>query len=166
MIRLLPRLRAFARSLARAPDQADDLVQTTCLRALDRIAQFTPGTRLDSWLYRIMRNIWIDEHRRRKPVLSIVEAPWAEDVTGEDGREVTETRLTLGEVGAVVASMPEEQRSVLILVCVEGMKYREVAEILDIPIGTVMSRLSRARLMVAEAMGEDAAEPGTGRVRS
>ncbi len=130
MIRLLPRLRAFARSLARAPDQADDLVQTTCLRALDRIAQFTPGTRLDSWLYRIMRNIWIDEHRRRKPVLSIVEAPWAEDVTGEDGRDTTETRLTLGEVGEVVAGMPEEQRSVLILVCVEGMKYREVAEIL------------------------------------
>lgn len=154
MIALLPRLRAFARSLTRAPDQADDLVQATCLRALDRIGQFTAGTRLDAWLFRIMRNLWIDEHRRRRPVLSLVEAPETENVPGVDGRESTEERLTLAAVGEAVALLPEEQRSVLVLVCVEGLKYREAAEVLRIPIGTVMSRMSRARLTVARAMGE------------
>jgi len=163
MIALLPRLRAFARSLTRAPDQADDLVQATCLRGLDRIAQFTVGTRLDSWLFRIMRNLWIDEHRRRRPVLSLVEAPEAENVPGVDGRQAADERLALAAVEAAVAGLPEEQRSVLVLVCVEGLKYREAAEVLQVPIGTVMSRLSRARLAVAAAMDEPAT--GAGGVR-
>jgi RNA polymerase sigma-70 factor (ECF subfamily) len=165
MIRLLPRLRAFARSLTRAPDQADDLVQATCLRALDRIELFAEGTRLDSWLYRIMRNLWIDEFRRRRPVVSMAEAPGAEEVAGVDGRAVTEERLMLSAVERVVAALPEEQRSVLVLVCVEGLKYREVAEVLGIPIGTVMSRLARARLLVAEAVGDDAPAFGVGGLR-
>ena len=164
MIRLLPRLRGFARSLTGVADQADDLVQATCLRGLDRIGQFTVGTRLDSWLYRIMRNLWIDEFRRRRPVLSLAELPAADEIPGVDGREVTIERLTLAAVGEAVARLPEEQRSVLMLVCVEGMKYREVAEILDIPIGTVMSRLARARQAVAEVAGDDA-EPDAERVR-
>jgi RNA polymerase sigma-70 factor, ECF subfamily len=161
MIALLPRLRAFARSLARAPDRADDLVQATCMRALDRLDGFRPGTRLDAWLFRIMRNLWIDEHRARRPVLSLVEVPGAEDIAGSDGREAEE-RLTLAAVGEVVAAMPEELRSVLVLVCVEGLKYREAAEILDIPIGTVMSRLARARRTVAAALDGTEVDPRAG----
>ncbi len=166
MIRLLPRLRAFARSLTRVADQADDLVQATCLRGLDRIDQFAEGTRLDSWLFRIMRNLWIDEFRRAKPVVSLTDTPAAEEIPGLDGREVTLDRLVLAEVGAAVANMPEEQRSVLVLVCVEGMKYREVAEILGIPIGTVMSRLARARQAIAGIADDDTVPAGAGRVRS
>lgn len=167
IVRMLPRLRAFARSLVRAPDQADDLVQSTCLRALDRIELYTPGTRLDSWLFRMMRNLWIDEFRRRKPVLSIVDHPEAADIPGSDGRATTYDRLMLGSVAEVVERLPEEQRSILVLVCVEGLKYREVAETLGIPIGTVMSRLARARLAVAAAMGEEETAPDAmGRARS
>jgi RNA polymerase sigma-70 factor, ECF subfamily len=87
--------------------------------------------------------------------------PGAEDIAGSDGREAEE-RLTLAAVGEVVAAMPEELRSVLVLVCVEGLKYREAAEVLDIPIGTVMSRLARARRTVAAALDGTEADPRAG----
>ncbi len=152
MIRLLPRLRAFARSLATSRDQADDLVQLTCEKALRNLGGFEAGTRLDSWLFRIMRNTWIDGHRAHRPTAPIEEVePWLD---GEDGRTVTEARLYLGSVRRAMAELSEEQRAVLLLVCVEGLRYREVAEALGIPEGTVMSRLSRARLALAKALGE------------
>lgn len=156
MVALLPRLRAFARSLARTPDAADDLVQATCERALRSIDQWTPGTRLDSWMFRIMHNHWIDERRRPKLVVA-VDDDRMPDVAGEDGRRVADARLLLGDVGAAIDALPEDQRTVLVLACVEELSYRETAAVLDIPIGTVMSRLARARRAIAEALGEDAA---------
>lgn len=151
MVRLLPRLRAFARSLTRAQHAADDLVQQTCEKALRNLGGFTPGTRLDSWLFRIMRNQWIDEVRARRPLEGIDAVP-EESLAGEDGRETVLNRLELAAVRRAMDELPEEQRAVLMLVCVEGMRYREVALALEIPEGTVMSRLSRARRALAERL--------------
>lgn len=151
MIALLPRLRAFARSLTGKADQADDLVQMTVEKALRNLDGYMPGTRLDSWLFRIMRNAWIDTIRARKETQAL-DDDTAETLMGEDGRTTTEARLHLADVQRAMAALPEEQRAVLMLVCVEGMRYREVAEALEIPEGTVMSRLSRARLGLSQLL--------------
>lgn len=151
LIQLLPRLRSFARSLTGAADQADDLVQTGIEKALRNLDSYTPGTRLDAWMFRILRNAWIDTVRARRNTAEY-DVDLAEAVAGEDGRATTEARLHLAEVRRAMDQLPEEQRSVLMLVCVEGMRYREVAQALDIPQGTVMSRLSRARLALAERL--------------
>jgi RNA polymerase sigma-70 factor, ECF subfamily len=173
MIRLLPRLRAFARSLMAAPNQiedADDLVQQTCEKGLRNLSAYTPGTRLDAWLFQIMRNTWIDGHRAHRPTVPIDAAETGlenSSIVGEDGRNTTEARLHLAQVHRAMMTLTEDQRSVLMLVCVEGMKYREVAEALGIPDGTVMSRLARARLALAEALrkGPHQAEPQKDLVR-
>lgn len=153
IVELLPRLRAFARSLVSSRDQADDLVQQTVEKGLSNLSGFTPGTRLDSWLFRIMRNSWIDHHRAARPVVAIDDAESGPPLIGEDGRRVTEAHLDLARVRAAMDRLPQDQRAVLMLVCVEGMRYREAAEALDIPAGTVMSRLARARMALAEDLG-------------
>ena len=160
MIQLLPRLRAFARSLTGRADTADDLVQQTCEKGLRNIAAYEPGTRLDAWMFRIMRNTWIDTVRARRPVDSIDDADAAMPLVGEDGRQVTEARLHLADVARAMQTLPEDQRAVLMLVCVEQMRYREVAEALGIPEGTVMSRLARARVALAEALRITPADGG------
>jgi RNA polymerase sigma-70 factor, ECF subfamily len=149
MIQLLPRLRAFGRSLTGVQDQADDLVQQTVEKGLRNIDSYTPGTRLDSWLFRIMRNTWIDGHRARRPTVTLDDVDIVSPLIGEDGRDVTETRLYLAQVRQAMGRLPEDQRVILMLVCVEGLSYREVAQSLEIPEGTVMSRLSRGRLALA-----------------
>lgn len=145
IIDLLPRLRRFARSLTGAQDTADDLVQTGVEKALRRLDSFAPGTRLDHWLFRILRNAWIDTIRARRET-GPLDAETSESIPGEDGRRTTEARLALAEVRRAMDALPEDQRVILTLVCIEGLRYREAAEVLDIPEGTVMSRLSRARL--------------------
>lgn len=162
MIALLPRLRAFARSLTRAQDTADDLVQATCEKALRNLAAFTPGTRLDAWMFRIMRNAWIDTTRARRDHTALDDLAEGVEPAGEDGRVVTETRLQLAAVVRAVDALPEDQRSVLLLVCVEGMRYREAAEALGIPEGTVMSRLARGRAALAQRLDGAAAWPAQG----
>jgi len=154
MIRMLPRLRAFARSLTGVADQADDLVQQTAEKALRHVGSYTPGTRLDAWMFRIMRNAWIDGHRAHRPTVGLDET--TQTLVGDDGRRVTEARLHLSEVHRALATLPEDQRAVLMLVCVEGLRYREAALALDIPEGTVMSRLARARIALAERLGMSA----------
>ena len=153
MIELLPRMRRFAYSLTGSMDEADDVVQSACERALSRLEQFTAGTRLDSWMFRIVQTTWIDrrryEHRRvHDSDDSIVET------VGFDARisEGTEARMALEIVQREVARLPEEQRLVLSLVTIEGMTYQEAADVLGIPTGTVMSRLARARKRLAEAI--------------
>lgn len=145
MVALLPRLRRFAYVLTRDMERADDLVQETCLRGLDRIAGWEPGTRLDSWLYRIMQNIWFDRLRALKVRGETTEIDTAFDLVGEDGRDVTETRLALQDISQAIAKLPEEQQVLIGLICVDGLSYKEAAETLQIPIGTIMSRLARAR---------------------
>jgi RNA polymerase sigma-70 factor (ECF subfamily) len=145
MVELLPRLRRFAVALTGDLDQGDDLVQETCMRALSRVDQWQPGTRLDSWMYRIAQNLWLDRMRARKVRGVQVDVEAAEALTGPHGRNVAESRLTLAAVGAAMEYLPEEQRVLIALVCIDGLSYKEAAEITQTPIGTVMSRLARAR---------------------
>lgn len=153
MIALLPRMRRFAFSLSGSMDEADDLVQAACERALGRLDQYEQGTRLDSWLFRIIQTSWIDRVRatRRRGIASDPEVMAA---VPYDARihEQTEARASLDIVRAEIAQLPEEQRLVLALVTVDGMSYKEAAEMLEVPIGTVMSRLSRARKRLGEAL--------------
>jgi RNA polymerase sigma-70 factor (ECF subfamily) len=157
VIALLPRLRRLARALTGNPDQADDLVQSACERAFAARAQYQPETRLDAWMFRILRNQWIDTHRRQAARGGRHEdIEEAVGVTGSDGRDIVESRLMLARAESALARLPPEQREVVVLICVEQLGYREVAELMDVPIGTVMSRLSRARRALARALGMDA----------
>jgi len=157
VVAFLPNLKRFALSLCRKPDVAEDLVQITAERAFRARQQFDPATRLEAWLFRILRNAWIDMVRRdttRGEVVDIHETPLADPV---DSAAQTDDRLMLDAVRAAMTTLPEDQRAVLHLVCVEGLSYAETAETLDIPRGTVMSRLSRARLALARKVGIDGA---------
>ncbi len=155
LVRLLPRLRRFAYSLTRDPDQCSDLVQEACARALAKLDQWQEGTRFDSWMFRIIQNIWFDKIRAEKtrgPSVHIDDVP---NLIDSDARVVVESRLTLFEVLKGIEKLPTDQQVVVALVCVDGMSYKEAAEVLDIPIGTVMSRLSRARLTLSAAIYGD-----------
>jgi RNA polymerase sigma-70 factor (ECF subfamily) len=157
LVSLLPRLRRFGFALTGSMDDGDDLVQSALERALTRLDQFDPGTRLDSWMYRIMQNMWVDLKRSAQSRREISAEPAdIEPLVVGDARREVEGRLFLAAVRRAVADLPAEQRSVLAVVCVEGLSYREAAQVLEIPIGTVMSRLSRARLAVGQAIGEGA----------
>ena len=145
MVELMPRLRRFAVALTGDLDQADDLVQETCMRALARVGQWQPGTRLDSWMYRIAQNIWLDRMRARRVRGEGIGLEAAEAISGTDGRDVVENRLSLAAVADAMATLPEDQRVLVALVCIDGVSYKEAAEITGAPIGTVMSRLARAR---------------------
>jgi RNA polymerase sigma-70 factor (ECF subfamily) len=146
IVAALPRLRRFARTLARSPHDADDLVQIAVERALRRIDQWRPDSNLLSWLFGIVRNAWIDEARaraRRSKVLLPEEA--AVDV----GEASTERASELLAIQAALERLPEEQRSAIGLVLVEGLSYREAADVLEVPIGTLTSRLARGRMALA-----------------
>jgi RNA polymerase sigma-70 factor (ECF subfamily) len=145
MVELLPRLRRFSVALTGDLDQADDLVQETCMRALSRVEQYEPGTRLDSWMYRIAQNLWLDRMRAKKVRGVRVTLDAAEDVSGSDGRDIVDSRLSLATVSAALSELPEDQRVLVALVCIDGVSYKEAASITGAPIGTVMSRLARAR---------------------
>lgn len=149
LVALLPRLRRFARSLTGRADEADDLVQATLERALRAQALWEPGTQLAAWLFRIMKNLWIDQIRRRKVEGIQTALEDAEQLSGSDGRAVAESRMMLADVKALLASLPSDQQAVVQSVCVEELSYRETAERLKTPIGTVMSRLARARLALS-----------------
>lgn len=160
LVALLPRLRRFARGLTGSAVEADDLVQAGCERALARSHQFQEGTRFDSWMFRIMQTIWIDQIRSRK--VRREEPEIEEDRIGTDEPvRRAEARLSLEEVRRAVSRLPEEQRSALMLVTVEGLSYKEAAEVSNVPIGTIMSRLARARASLHSQL-----ESGAGRWRS
>jgi len=155
LVSLLPRLRRFGFALTGSMDAGDDLVQSACERALTRLDQFEAGTRLDSWMYRIMQNMWTDLKRAPRSRREISAQPAdIEPLLVGDARHEAEGRLFLAAVRRAVAELPPEQQAVVAVVCVEGLSYREAGQVLDIPIGTVMSRLSRARLAVGQALGE------------
>lgn len=152
VVRALPLMRRFAVTLTRNATDADDLVQEACERAISRAHMRPPQASFESWIYTMMRNMWIDEVRKRKVR------------TGKGTIDIAEqNELSIGPSGedavyssqlkAMIQSMPEGLASVFLLVNVEGYSYREAAEILGIPIGTVMSRLSTARLRLADMAG-------------
>jgi RNA polymerase sigma-70 factor, ECF subfamily len=153
LIALLPNLRRFALSLCRRSDLADDLVQITAERAFAARGKFDPATRLDSWLFRILRNAWIDHARRQRTQGVTVDIHETPEASIFDGERHTETILMLRKTELAMAELPEDQREVMMLVCVEDLSYREAAEVVGVPIGTVMSRLARARLALAEKLG-------------
>jgi RNA polymerase sigma factor (sigma-70 family) len=151
---LLPRLRRFAHALSRDSADADDLTQATIERALRSRVQWQPGTRLDSWSYRIMRNLWIDLGRSRSRKAAH-EAPEEEGVNvGEDPRSAMDAAVDLKRIMAAMGRLPDEQREVVALILVEGFGYREVSEMLGLPIGTVSSRLVRGRTALLAMVGE------------
>lgn len=153
LVALLPNLRRYALSLTRRPDQADDLVQQTVERAIGGAASFDSVQRLEPWLFRIMRNGFIDQTRRRRSAGVQLDVHDMPEALPTDPGPALEARLMLRSVEAAMATLPTEQREILHLVCVEEMSYAETARILDIPLGTVMSRLSRARLALSERLG-------------
>ena len=142
IVSLLPRLRRFARNLTRNPHDADDVVQIAVERALLRLDQWHRDARLDSWMFKIVRNVWIDELRSRGRRGKIFTGPEAGENVGDSPLD-RETDLL--SVQSAMARLPEEQRTAVSLVLVEGLPYKEAAEVLDVPIGTLTSRLARGR---------------------
>jgi len=157
IIALLPRLRRLARVLSRHPADADDLVQQTVERALLHGRQWRPGTRLDSWMFRIMKNAWIDESRARGRRDKVFTEEDAGAKVGFDGGSAMQARLEAAEVERAMARLPQEQRLAVALVLVEGMSYKEAAAVLEIPVGTLTSRLARGRTALAAALQEGTA---------
>jgi RNA polymerase sigma-70 factor (ECF subfamily) len=139
---MLPRLRRMARALTGHAADADDLVQIALERALARAEQWRPDGRADAWVFGILRNAWLDELRSRMRWQQML----APEEAGESvGVSTIEQHVTALSVTDAMARLPVEQREVVALVLVEGLGYRETAELLGVPIGTVTSRLARAR---------------------
>jgi RNA polymerase sigma-70 factor, ECF subfamily len=154
IVDLLPRLRRFARTLARDPHDADDLVQVAVERALAKTEQLRPDSSLSSWMFGILRNAWIDEIRTRGRRNRI----FAPEALGENvGDASSESHTETLSVQDAMARLPEEQRIAIGLVLVEGLSYKEAAELMGIPIGTLTSRLARGRdalqTLLADATG-------------
>lgn len=150
---LLPRLRRFALALTCDLADADDLVQAGCEKALVSAAQWQAGTRLDSWMYRIMQNHWIDQGRSKTSRGLHVDPVILDELPDDNWSRAMEARLTLERVTTVMRTLPDAMRSVLALVTVEGLSYQEAAAVLQVPVGTVMSRLARARLELMRRLG-------------
>src|SRR3977135_3342266 len=150
IVTLLPRLRRFARNLTRNPHDADDVVQIAVERALTRLDQWRSDARLDSWMFKIVRKAWIDELRAGGPGDKFFPAAGAGDNIGTDSM-ARETELL--SVQSAMARLPEDQREAVSLVLVEGLPYREAAEVLEVPIGTLTSRLARGREALQGLLG-------------
>lgn len=154
IIELLPRLRRFARSLARHPQDADDLVQSTVERALARSDQLRPDHGVAGWLFGILRNAWIDEGRRRRRRETLLEPADLAERAGDVAAGSHPELLCLQDA---LARLPAEQHLAVALVLVEGFSYKEAAEIMSVPVGTLTSRLARGRealqAMLSEASG-------------
>jgi len=155
---LMPMLRRFAYSLTGSRHDADDLLQNTIERLLSK--GVPEDVELAKWAFRVCRNIWIDEYRARKIRNNAAQLPELEEPT-VDGENVIYNEITLGEVNTAMDKLPDDQRSIIALVAVQGMSYKEVADTLSIPVGTVMSRLARARVALSQFLNSSAAEIST-----
>ncbi|HEX3845128.1 MAG TPA: RNA polymerase sigma factor [Steroidobacteraceae bacterium] len=156
IIELLPRLRRFARSLARNAQDADDLVQITAERALARADQFRPEHAAAGWLFGILRNAWIDEGRRRRRRESLLEPAELAERVGDTAAGSDPELLCLQDA---LARLPEDQRLAVALVLVEGLSYKEAASIMSVPVGTVTSRLARGREALQSLLSETPGVP-------
>ncbi|HVJ31765.1 MAG TPA: RNA polymerase sigma factor [Terriglobia bacterium] len=162
MVPLLPRLRRFAIGLAGSADEGEDLLQAACLRALEKWQQWQPGTRLDSWIYRIIHTIWLD--RKKSAASRLLKIDTDAAVAASDRLAVNtledeyEARRDLQEAQRAIDNLPAEQRAVLMLIAGQGLSYQEAADVLQIPIGTVMSRLARARWSLGRAVAANNAD--------
>jgi RNA polymerase sigma-70 factor (ECF subfamily) len=164
----IPRLRRYARALTRDPARAEDLVQSCLVRAIAKEHLWQPGTDLRAWIFTILHNQNVNEVRRSvREGLSVAVEDVAPILTIAPNAGAT---LQLRDLERAISALPEEQRQIILLVGLEGMRYEEVARVLNIPIGTVRSRLSRGRETLRRLMDlrEDAAEmpPARQRVQS
>jgi len=151
IVSLLPRLRRFARTLSRSQHDADDLVQAAVERAWRHLDQFKPGANLASWIFGIMKNAWLDNLRSRN---RRGEVALPEDSGEHPAVAPADAEANLWAVSEAMDKLPEDQRLAIALVLVEGMSYKEAAEVLEIPIGTLTSRLARGRTALAAELGD------------
>lgn len=150
IIALLPRLRRFAYALTGARHDADDLLQTTVERLLKR--GLPEGAHLGKWAHRVCRNIWIDEIRARRVRSSAADHDVHPGAMSEDGERVVMDKIMLKDVHEAMTALPDDQRAALALVALEGCSYAEAANTLSVPVGTIMSRVARARRSLATAV--------------
>jgi RNA polymerase sigma-70 factor, ECF subfamily len=147
---IFPRLWRYCLSLTGARDRADDLAQSSCLRAIEKACLFQSGTRLDLWMFRLTHRVWLNEIRsdavRQHRTMLLID-----DLEIPDDKPSPESNLLAQELVKQVLNLPEAQRVAVMLAYVEGFSYRETSEILEIPIGTVMSRLAAARAKIISA---------------
>ena len=171
VVPLLPNLYGAAMRMTRNPTDAEDLVQETYLRAYRGFAGFKEGTNLKAWLYRILTNSFINTYRKKQREPQIVDGPedvdewYLYDKLGGRSVEVSAENEVLDripdtDVKAALESLPENFRIPVLLADVEGFAYKEIAEIMETPIGTVMSRLHRGRKALEKALWETARERG------
>ena len=155
IVALIPRLRRFALGLTGSQSDADDLVQTALEKALTRLDQFRPGTRLDSWLFRIVQTSWIDDRRRAFRREETMDAEMMDRQPGMTTPGEGDSRIGLRDIDRALTGLSDDQRVLAVLVLVEGYSYQEAADMQNVPIGTVMSRLARARkALAADLSGE------------
>ncbi|WP_443189737.1 sigma-70 family RNA polymerase sigma factor [Methylobacterium sp. Leaf99] len=150
LIALVPRLRRFARMRTGNAAEADDMVQATLMRAWERRSQFQDGTNLVAWLFTILRNTHLNQRKRLRREVEDVDGAFAGALSSAPDQE---HRVALFELQAALNDLPEEQRETLLLVTVDGLKHEEVAAVLGCQVGTVKSRVSRARERLAMALG-------------
>ena len=152
LVSLLPRLRRFARALTRNPHDADDLVQVALERALARAHQLRPDAALAGWVFGILRHAWIDELRARARSERVFAPEESGQNVGDAGQGAQAEMLSVQDA---MGRLPEEQRIAVALVLVEGLSYKEAAHVMDVPIGTLTSRLARAREALQAMLGEN-----------
>jgi RNA polymerase sigma-70 factor (ECF subfamily) len=152
MLAAIPRLRAFAISLSGSVDRADDLVQTALMKGLDNLDKFRPGTSMQAWLFTILRNDFLTQARRKKREVEDPEGAWAEQVAVMPEQNA---RLDFTDMLKALGKLPIDQREALLLVAAEGLSYEEAAQICNTNIGTIKSRINRARHRLAELMALD-----------
>lgn len=145
---IIPMIRRFAYSLTGNQHDADDLLQSTLERLLTK--DLPRDVDLTKWAFRVCRNLWIDEYRSQKVRQEATQKPELQQLDIVDGDKVMTNQLTVQQVQKALQQLPEDQKSILTLIAVEDLSYQEVADLLNIPVGTVMSRLSRARKAMAK----------------
>ena len=155
LVRHLPKFRRFALSLARNQADADDLVQAGIERALAKAKTYNPDYKVETWVFKIIQNHWTDQMRKRARRGTTVDIDQAYSLAGEDGRRSVEIRDLSFKARLAIEQLPEDHRSVVALILVNGESYKDAAEILGIPVGTVMSRLYRARKSLVEQLEND-----------
>ena len=155
MLSAVPSLRAFAISLSGNVDRADDLVQETLLRAMANIDTFEPGTNMSAWLFTILRNLFRSEYRKRRREVEDTDGSYAESLKSHPEQN---SRLEFQEFRAALAKLPPDQREALILVGASGFSYEEAAAICECAVGTIKSRVNRARTRLADLLAIEGAE--------
>jgi RNA polymerase sigma-70 factor (ECF subfamily) len=155
VLKAIPSLRAFAISLCGNVDRADDLVQETLLRAYANINSFQPGTNMSAWLFTILRNLFRSEYRKRRREVEDADGSYADSLKSQPEQS---SRVEFTEFRTALAKLPSDQREALILVGASGFSYEEAAEICGCAVGTIKSRVNRARSRLADLMAIDSAD--------